>query len=317
MSKRGRIVETDAARGIYLQEIIGETTGKRFRREQVPRSAYLKQQGISSKATNLTWNLAQVDHARQMSKRRRVNGGGRVYGGVPAARSRALMSYLPETKYFDTACDGHTMATAADWTGTEVPMDVFIAGDGSTVSAYTDSALIPSAQGTGYGQLLGTRYHLKSIRIKGAINAKVQSDQADVARGAIVRLVLVMDTNANGAQAQGESVFTDFGSDSINCNSFLNMGTTGGKFRVLRDMRVMLQPAVAGTDGASTNSIVRQSSLFHMQWKPKKPLVCSLKASAGTPATSQLQSHNIFLLALTDSGAGATLDFACRAYYCD
>ncbi len=264
--------------------------------------------------------FAQTFPQTGMSKRQRTNGkgnGGRYGGYVGHASAGALMSYLPETKYFDTAVDGHTIATAADWTGTEVPCDVRIGGDGSTVTAYTDSALIPSAQGTGYGELLGTRYRLKAIRIKGSLNAAVQSDQADVARAAIVRVVLVMDTNANGAQAQGETVFTDFGSDAVNCNSFLNMGTTGGKFRILRDMRVMLQPAVAGTDAANTNTVVRESSLFHMQWKPKKPLVVSLKASAATPATSQLQSHNIFLLALTDSGAGANIDFACRAYFCD
>ncbi len=259
---------------------------------------------------------AKYDQAYGMSKRRRVNGNGRGARGYVGQRG-ALMSYLPETKYFDVACSLHPIATANDWTGTEVPMDNFIQGDGSTVGAYTDSALIPSAQGTGYGELLGTRYRLKAIRIKGHVLPGKLADQADANPARVVRIVLVMDTNANASQAQGETVFTDFGLDAINVHSFLNMGTTTGKFRILRDMRLMLQPAYGATDGANTQSNVKTGSLFHMQWKPKKPIVITLAASAATPATSQLQSHNIFVLALTDDESIPSINFVSRAYYCE
>ncbi len=222
----------------------------------------------------------------------------------------------PETKYFDTAVDSHSIATAASWAGTEVPCDTKINGDGSTVDAYTASALIPSAVGTGYGEIIGTRYNLKRIRIKGILKPNVAQDQSDVKGMNTVRLVLVQDTNANGAQAQGETVFTDFGSDNANVNSFLNMGTTAGKFRILKDMRVVFQPGVAGTDGANTNSVASTGSLFSMSWAPRKPIMVTLAASAATPAVAQLQSTNIFLLCLTDA-SDATISCVSRCYYCE
>lgn len=257
-------------------------------------------------------------------KRQRTNGdfNGGYQAGVAAARGRAMMSYLPETKYFDCSTEQKAIATANDWSGTEVLMTNRINGDGATITAYTAASIIPSAQGTGYGEILGVRYKLKGIRIKGHCNGVVGSDSADMIPGAVVRIVLVMDTNANAAQAQGENVFTDFGSDTVNVHSFLNMGTTTGKFRILRDMRVVLNPAdsindATGASGTASGSRVLETQLFHMQWKPKTPITVTLAASAATPATAQLQSHNIFVLALTNDTSGALIHFCTRAYFCE
>ncbi len=234
-----------------------------------------------------------------------VVGGKRVYGGRLA----------PETKYFDVGASDHNIASADDWTGTEVPMDNYIQSDGATVGAYTDSALIPSAVGTGYGQVIATRYLLKKLRIRATVYGTAKTDQADALKAIRVRLVLVMDTNPDGSQAQGENVFTDFSNDPVNVLSFLNMGTTAGKFRILKDAIIVLQPCYAQTDGVNTASNIAGARHLNWSWQPKKPVMVTLKASATTPATSQLQSCNIFLLALaTDS---AQLSVCSRAYFCE
>jgi len=67
----------------------------------------------------------------------------RATRALPYARSTNIP---PETKYFDTVFS-QTVASAQDWTGTEVPCVNYIQSDGTTVGAYTDSALIPSAIG--------------------------------------------------------------------------------------------------------------------------------------------------------------------------
>jgi len=236
-----------------------------------------------------------------------------------AARSAARSRIIPfspqgETKYFDTSFT-QTLAAAADWTGTEVPCTNYIQSDGTTVGAYTDSALVPSAVGAGYGQVVGSKYMLKRIRVRGVLAGSVFSDQADVPGPLTARICLVQDTRPNGAQAQGEEVFTDMGS-ATQCNfSFLAMGAgQGSRFRILADETIVLQPGPAGTDGANTLSITRNGKEFAMTWAPKQPLQVFLKANSSTPTVASLSNNNIFLLAHGTSAA-AVISGVARCYY--
>jgi len=236
------------------------------------------------------------------------------------ARQASARSYIrnQETKYFDTA-QSIIVADGADWTGTEVTNDVYIQGDGTTVGAYTDCALIPSAVGTGYGQIQGNRYKLKKLRVRGIVRGLVKADQADMSNAQTIRVVLVMDTRPDGAQAQGENIFTDLG-DNLNCQfSFLEMGQSqAGKFKILADETFVLNNIVAGTDGASTNSLGYETKQFSFTYAPKEPIDVRIKSSGTTPATSQLANCNIFLLAHAGSSAnGAELYSASRAYFCE
>jgi len=230
---------------------------------------------------------------------------------IPAGRAP-----MPtETKYFDTSFS-QTIAAAADWTGTEVPCTNYIQSDGTTVGAYTDSALIPSAIGAGYGQVNGNKYYLNTIRVRGHIIPTVTSDAADVKEAFSTRLVLVEDTQPQGAQAQGENVFTDMGNVAQNNFSFLAMAAgSGGRFRILKDKTYIFQPGVAGTDGASTNSVTNTGQLFKFNytWKKNKQVV--LKANSAVPTVASLSNSNIFLLA--HCNGLAAINGVARAYFKD
>jgi len=244
---------------------------------------------------------------------------------VSASRSRSrsrsvapvTVLYMPagdETKYFDTSQE-QTIASAADWTGTEVPCTNYVQSDGTTVGAYTDSALIPSAIGAGFGQVVGSKYRIKKIRVRGTLGGPVASDQADVLRAATVRVLLVHDQRPNGAQAQGEDTFLDMGNAFQNNWAFMSMGAgQAGRFRILKDYTCQLQPASTGTDGANTNSTTRSSATFSFTWKPKVPLEVLLKANSNTPTVAALSSANIYLLAHADAGA-TTIESCARCYY--
>jgi len=225
--------------------------------------------------------------------------------------------YMPtqdETKYFDTS-QSQAVSSAADWTGSEVPSTNYVQSDGTTVGAYTDAALIPSAIGAGYGQVNGSKYRIKKIRCRGIVTSTAASDNNDVGAPAGVRVVLVQDTRPNGAQAQGEEVFTDMGGAS-QCNfSYLAMGAgQAGRFRILKDQFVVLNPAVAATDGTNTNSFSRNGEMFSFTWKPKVPPEVLLKANSATPTVASLSSMNVFLLAHSDSAA-ITIQACSRTYY--
>lgn len=236
-----------------------------------------------------------------------------------ASRGITTVLYMPsgdETKYFDTSFQ-QTLSTAADWSGAEVPCTNYITSDGTTIGAYSDSALIPSAIGAGYGQVVGSKYRLKKIRVRGDVLSAVASDQADVPAPITVRVALILDTRPNGAQAQGEEVFTDVG-DAGQCNyAFLAMGAgQAGRFRILKDYWCVLEPRAAGTDGTNTNSIARGGSMFSFTWKPKTPLEVLLKANSSTPTVASLSSANIFLLAHAGGGTvNSVIRGAARTYY--
>jgi len=224
---------------------------------------------------------------------------------------------LPETKYFDTSFGTNGVATSGDWTGSEVPCTNYIQSDGTTLGVYGDSALIPSAVGSGYGQIIGSHYRMKKLRARGVILPTLASDQADVPAAASVRLVLVQDLQPNGAQAQGEDVFPDMGTAVQDNFSFLAMaGGAGGRFRILKDEWLMLNPAVTATDGASTNSNVRGAAHFSWQYKPTKPIDIRIKANSATPTVASLSDVNIFMLAHSNYGTVALWGCA-RCYYED
>lgn len=237
-------------------------------------------------------------------------------GYMRAARSSAKLA--PETKYFDTTWSA-TVDSAADWATTTVPMSSYIQSDGVTVGAYTDRALIPSAVGSGYGQVVGTKYLLKGVSVKGEIVPSAAQDQADMLGPRSVRCVLVMDTQPNGAQATGDLVFTDLGG-AAQCNySFIAMGASGnGRFRVLKDKTYFCQPATAGTDGVNTNSLGWTGSTVKMNYRPKKPLAVRIKGNSATPTVASLTDANIFMLCHASSTSPAVIfTGAARAYYVD
>lgn len=232
------------------------------------------------------------------------------------ARTR-IIAFSPqgETKYFDTSQGSAGIANAADWTGSELPNTNYIQSDGTTLGAYTESALIPSAIGAGYGQVVGSKYHLKKIRTRGQIWSVVQQDQVDVPLPSFVRMLLVMDTRPNGTQAQGEEVLADMGTAVQNNYNFLAMGAgQGGRFQILADQTVQLEPATSGTDGTNTNSTVRKAANYNFYWKPRSPVQVLLKANSATPAVASLSSCNIFLLAHASTGT-VSVEGCTRCYY--
>jgi len=232
----------------------------------------------------------------------------------PIMYAKRNVSLQPEMKYFDTT-GTYSVDNAANWTGSEVTCNNYVQDDGTTIGAYTDSALIPSANGPGYGEVLGGKYQIRKIRIRGNYFTSSLTGQTTVQAGSFMRLVLCMDVNAGGAQLQGEQVFTDLGSADACCLSFQQQGQATDKYRVLRDIRIHSNPTVAGTDAANTFAIGFERVPFEFTYVPKDPLVVSVLTSGATPAVAQLKDINIFMLAR--SSLDGILTFACRVYYTD
>lgn len=231
--------------------------------------------------------------------------------------SRALAN--PETKYFDCGFNAGISTAGTTWADTEVPMDNYITSAGA-VGAYTDSCLIPSATGSGYGQVIGNAYKIKKIRVRGQCTIATLPDQPDVNQAAGVRILLVRDTQPNGAQAQGETIMQDMGALQENTFTFKAVTDTASRFKILKDKFIVLDVAAVGTDGASTMSVGFKGRQFKFTYQPRKPIQVRIKSNNATPTIAGQINENIFMLAYAYTGAStATLVMTgcSRCYYCE
>lgn len=225
----------------------------------------------------------------------------------------------PETKYFDCGINTAVTWAGSTWASSEVPCDNYVNASGAA-AAYTDSALIPSAVGSGYGQINGNRYKIKKIRVRGRLRAGVTMDQADASPAVFARAMLIMDTQPNGAQAQGEDIFQDIGEAGENIFSFKRVATTSGRFRVLKDDFLTLDATNSQTDGTNTASVGYADACFTWQYQPKMPIQVNVKSGNATPTVAGLVDCNIFMLvAAVRAGSAIAINVtgASRCYYVD
>jgi len=221
----------------------------------------------------------------------------------------------PEVKYFDVA-GTNAVAATADWTGTEIPCDNYIQSDGTTVGAYTESALNPSANGPGYGQVLGGKYRILKIRVRGLISIDTSSAADPPSAAQLSRVALIMDMKAGGSQLQGEQVFSDMGTVTNCCNSFQQQGQATDRYRVIKDLIFAHQVAGIGSEfDASTFTVAWESKQFSFTYVPKKPLIVNVLTSGSVPLVAQIKDINLFLLAR--SGQTGNISFVSRCYYTD
>lgn len=236
-------------------------------------------------------------------------------------RKYTQQKYAPftkETKYFDVAIEDNNIRQSSTWTATELSTDKRVDNTGTGIAAYASNTLIPSAQGSGYGEIIGNKYLLKYLRVRGDITCLLNQDQADVAKSIVGRIILVLDKQAQGGQAQGEEIFTDWGGAGSTVHAFLAMGLNPNRFKILADKQFIFNMTNAATDDTNKCSVTGATQSFSLFWKPKTALLVQLKGATGsTPAVTELAGNNIFMLALATGAVADNIQLnACsRAYY--
>lgn len=222
-----------------------------------------------------------------------------------------------EAKVFDTSIQDTVSASSGSWDGTEVSCTTRVA-NGSAV-AYTESCLVPTGTGSAGDTVLGTKYHLRGIRVRGIVQPPTKSDLGDVPVSDVAILMLVMDLQPNGQQAQAEDVMRDIGTNSSVMYSFPRMEARS-RFRILRRKQIIFPNVAVGNDqasGASTLSACAQSVNFDFKWFPKKPKRVQISATGGSQAVSKTVNCNIFLILNCPSASAPTIVAASRCYFRD
>ncbi len=168
----------------------------------------------------------------------------------------------------------------------------------SATGAITDSVnLIP--QGVDESERVGRKCTLRSIGWRFDYSLAAQADVADLSNGDVLRVLLYLDKQANGATAV---VATAAGIlETADYRAFNNLANTS-RFRTLMDRTYSINRQVAMTDGASTGSspqIVMHDSFF---MKVNIPLEFDLAAGAIT----EIRSNNVGVLLISRN---AVVDF--------
>lgn len=217
----------------------------------------------------------------------------------PATRMR------PEMKYFDTSYNGVSLSTANDWSTSVLTASNYIASDGSTITAYSLAPIIPSAVGSSYGQVVGNKYMIRKIKVRGFLRPDpTDGASANIGVDCRSRLIMLMDKQPSGVQAQPTDIFTDWGSNFNNLDSFQAVGTAGmARYRVLYD-RTFVHHVEAVNSGSGDSAFsavpIKISKTF------KKGIVVNIRSNSSVPAMASLYDCNIYLVGLTyNESAGA------------
>lgn len=232
---------------------------------------------------------------------KRIDRAVKRYGPSAVAKYYSPVSSMrPEMKYFDLSYGGVQFSTANDWSAAVMAASSYIAADGTTVTAYNIAPMIPSAIGSGYGQVIGSKYRIRKLKLRGTIMPEPDVTQTYPSTDARTRMMVLMDKQPNGSQVQPSDLLTDWGTNVNNLDSFLAVGTAGAsRYRVLYD-KTFIHHCEAAVNNATAGSCSTTQGAIPIRWTKtfKKPLVVSIKSNSSTPAVASLYDTNIFIVGL-------------------
>lgn len=222
----------------------------------------------------------------------------RVVPGVTrtAGAYRRSLPKSGETKYND--CAIQTIASATWANVTQVSVSPTAAG---AVNPVNTQSLCAISQGTTDHQRIGNKITIYQIRCR--FLASFNSNANDFSAMSF-RLCLVLDKQANGAQAVGADVFETQAAGASDYLSFANMDNTD-RFVILKDKTIHMQ---AGSEAGFSSKIIK------MNHKLKGG--CTINFSSVLGAVTELRSNNLFLL-IGNQNNNITITGFTRVYWKD
>lgn len=184
-----------------------------------------------------------------------------------------------EMKYQDTTYA--LAAISATWAGGEAETNTY--------------GLICPDQGAGASQRDGNQIIIKSIMIRGHFQRASNGDNADCGNPAVNTLIVVLDTQTNGAQLAAEHVMVDAGQEAHQFRNLLYRK----RFRVLARITRSIMDVVAFTDGANTGSCAGNIKTFEIYRRVNIPV----NFVSSTPAVADIADNSIHVIC-----AGAASD---------
>lgn len=188
----------------------------------------------------------------------------RGYGSVARTRGAAVQG---EMKYFDCECTAtNLVACTTTWVaGTLVDPTTTINLGSAPVA--TPLCLFAPTVGAALNQRIGRQVKMFKVKVHGLLTVPPQAAQAAADASTMIRMMLVLDKQANAAPMTSAQLMRDAGAGGTTINSFQNPDNFG-RFRVLKEREYSVSNLnVAGSPTAGDVIQVSWSKPFKMSKK--------------------------------------------------
>ncbi len=198
-----------------------------------------------------------------------------------------------ENKFADFELAATTISQA--WAGGELD-------DGTAL------AVSAVAQGDGESNRDGRKMEILSVHIKGLLRLIQQEAVGNPTANAVIRLILVLDKQTNGAQLNAEDVVTV---TTVDVNAWRNLQNSQ-RFRILKDERFNLQTLVMTTFQVNDFSTCQQETPFEFHVVFKKPIV--VNHTGTTAVVASIADNSIHLIGVS-SNATSQITYVSRVRF--
>ncbi len=215
-------------------------------------------------------DLRQVLRRRRAQRIRGIQRGQRGFVRVGGYYGRYSGSN-PEMKFKDTTVDDGVVAASMN----------------------VQTALLVIAEGNGESQRVGRKVTVKRIGWRYEVLLPTTATAADTSD--VVRVVLVLDKQANGALPVATDVFED-----DDYQSFNNLANSQ-RFRILMDKSYSIATP-AGSGRGTTDTLSYGDNVITAQWHKTCNIPIEYDNSATTGVITSIRSNNIFAVVGSKSG---------------
>lgn len=231
---------------------------------------------------------------QQIAKRR---------GMYTVPRTRGALG-VTERKYFDTFLNAAALTSPNTWAGTEV--------DPATLNC-----LFCPQEGSDIDNRVGRKVNVVKMIVRGVIVILKQANQTASDDGALCRVILYMDQQTNGTQAQGENLMQDPGAANASlCMSIFQNTANFGRFRVLKDKVLTLSNPNIAWDGTNMEQ-QGTNRAFKFSLKFRRPVTVRFNGTNGG-SVADIIDNSFHMIAACNSGdLTPTLYYQVRTVYYD
>ncbi len=169
-----------------------------------------------------------------------------------------------------------------------------------------EDSCVTIAQGVTEVQRIGRKCTIRNIGWRFNISLVSQVDEADPPKGDVVRILLYLDKQANGAAATSTQIL-----ESADYQSFNNLANKS-RFRTLMDRTYTIDHILAQTDGTNTGAYAETNIADSFFKKVNLPI----EYDSTTGAITEVRSNNIGVLTISKNGT-ATFESKMRLRFSD
>lgn len=193
-----------------------------------------------------------------------------------------------ETKFLDMSVSAGVIPVSTNWTGTEF----------DPAASGTTGCLNCPAQGDGAQNRDGLKFICKSLEIEGTILCTSQTAQTTADIVPEVLIAVILDSQTNGAQAQGEDTYGNLGGNAVLSSHPLRNMTNSSRIKVLKKKLLRgMMPTMVNVGATPTTFEQTGYTIPFKMFIPLNNMVVKCTTGGTTADVANIVDNSIHLIA--------------------